>query len=173
MTQRSHARTSIPHIEEPTLIDVEPGAFRFYKWKNLLLVMWLGESGVSAIQRLGQAVVALQQEHPAGTSAVHFLNTNVKLPDAETRSALVQLSDQHAERLGAVAVVLAGSGFWASTMRSVVTAMRVLTARAYEMRIHGQLEEVADWLPAEHAKRTGVTIDREALLHVLKLVERA
>jgi hypothetical protein len=173
--QRSNASMSmpLPAGEEPAIVDLEPGRFRFYEWKNLFLLVWLGESDIANVARLAQSTASIHERHPEGVSAVHILHGSVKLPDTETRAALLQLSNQYATRLGGIAVVLRGSGFWASTMRSIVTALRVVGARDLDMRIHASVEDVAEWLPAVHLKRTGISIDREQLLSVLKQIEQA
>jgi hypothetical protein len=70
-------------------------------------------------------------------------------------------------------IVLDGAGFWASTLRSVITAMRLASKSAFEMRIHAEVEEVVAWLPAAHEKRNGVVLDPARLLEILRQANTA
>jgi hypothetical protein len=66
-----------------------------------------------------------------------------------------------------------GGGFWASTQRSVITAMRLASRRAFEMRIHAEAEEIVAWLPTAHEKRNGVVLDPARLLEILRQANTA
>jgi hypothetical protein len=74
---------------------------------------------------------------------------------------------QNAEQVACIAVVAGGTGFWASAFRSFVTGLRWLAPRSFEIRLHGTIEEVARWLPAEHLKLTGVKLDPMRLQRLL------
>jgi hypothetical protein len=69
-------------------------------------------------------------------------------------------------------VVLLGSGFWASVLRSQSTAMRQRPDVDLPFRQYGSIEEVAAWLPGEHLKRTGVALDLRQLCRVIELFVR-
>jgi hypothetical protein len=158
---------------ELSLLGSEPGCLAVYGWQNLSFVVWLGPANIESVARLDQISLALRERYPQGVSGVHIVvSGQTQLPTAEARAALVRMTNDYGTWLCAIAVVIRGGGFWASAMRSVVTAMRVLGSRAFEMRIHGSIEEVVEWLPERHFKRTGVQITRVELLQVLRQVER-
>ena len=64
--------------------------------------------------------------------------------------------------LRCVAAVVEGTGFWGSAMRSMMgnAHLAAHSETSSVMRIHGSIDEVMSWLPAEHARRTGVVLDR-------------
>lgn len=153
---------------ELTELGGEPGALVVSGWRNLSFVVWIGPASAGNVAVLDQISMRVRDQHPQGTSAVHIVRGGIPLPSAEAREALVRMTNEYASSLAAVGVVIGGSGFWASTMRSVVTALRVLGSRAFEMRIHGTVEEIVEWLPAVHLKRTGVKLEPGELLQALR-----
>jgi hypothetical protein len=91
----------------------------------------------------------------------------IAMPDAETRSVLVESSKSHEERLGLAAIIVNGTGFWASALRGFATSVSLLIPKTVHVRICGSPEELNPWFPAEHARRTGVAIDPQMLVTVL------
>jgi hypothetical protein len=149
-------------------LGAEPGSLLVRGWQNVSIAVWSGPASAANVSLLDQISGRFKERHPEGMSAVHIVHGQTPLPSSEAREGLVRVSNAYADCLGGVAVVIGGTGFWASTMRSVVTAMRVLSSRAFEMRIHGTVEEVIEWLPAVHHKRTGVKLEASELLAALR-----
>lgn len=109
--------------------------------------------------------------YPKGFSAIHMIANKAGVPTPEGRSGLLQVMSEQASNMACVGVVVGGTGFWASTMRSFVTGMRFMTPRNFELRLHGTPEEVLAWLPQHHTQATGVPVDETALARVLKSVD--
>jgi hypothetical protein len=170
MRPHSHASSGTVRVEL-SVLGVEPGAFTVYGWHNMTFVVWSGAATAASVAHLDRLTALTRERHPQGLSAVHIVRGQVALPSTEARQGLVRLTNDYGDWLAAVAVVIGGSGFWASTMRSVVTAMRMLGSRAFEMRIHGTVDEVVEWLPAVHFKKSGVQVDGAELLIALRQAE--
>lgn len=164
---RSATSADTPTDDELVLLDGEPRRFSFWGWRNVDVIVWWAQADAAAVARLGQLTAQRRVQYPRGVSDIHVVKGNIGLPDAQTRQGLVQLMREVAPYMAALAVVVGGDGFWASTMRSLITGMRVLAPRSYDMRLHGKLSDVISWLPEVHARRTGVTLDPQALLAVL------
>ena len=49
-----------------------------------------------------------------------------------------------ANRFGAVAVVIGGSGFLASAVRSFLTGLRLVSPRTFDFRLHGKTSEILE-----------------------------
>jgi hypothetical protein len=162
---------SAPVHVELSVLGVEPGAFTVYGWQNMTFVVWSGPATTASVAHLDRLTVQTRERYPQGSSAVHIVRGQTPLPSTEARQGLVRLTNEYGDWLAAVAVVIGGSGFWASTMRSVVTAMRMLGSREFEMRIHGSVDEVVEWLPVVHFKRSGVQVDGAELLAALRQAE--
>jgi len=158
---------------ELSVLGADPGIVMVYGWQNMTFAIWRAPASASSIELLRRLGALLHERYPQGISSVHVLAPGqTQLPSADVRAGFVRLINEHADWLGGNAVVIASSGFWASAMRSVVTAMRVLGPRTLELRIHSRLDEVAQWLPASHLKRTGVKIEPDELLRALRQAER-
>jgi hypothetical protein len=149
----------------------EPGTCRIAGLRNLLIISWTSRATGPAIARLGEATQRVITSYPAGTSAIHLIADKAGVPTPEARSALMHLMSTHSKSLACVAVVVGGTGFWASTMRSFVTGMRFMTPRNFDLRLHGTIEEVLEWFPKQHEKISGVSIDVATLARALGSVE--
>ena len=148
----------------------EPGTCRIAALRNLMVVYWTSPATGEAAARLAAATEHVLKTYPAGLSAVHMIADKSGLPTAEGRAGLVQIMNEKAAQIACVAVVVGGTGFWASAMRSFITGMRFVSPRNFDLRLHGTPAEVMMWLPQKHAKVTGVAIDERQLVRVLDSV---
>lgn len=149
------------------VLDQEPGQFAFLAWKNITIVVWTGLPDAAAVRRLAAVGETRMREHSV-LSDVHLVTGHIGLPDAETRTALVSESRRATGNLAAVGVVLGGSGFWASAIRGFVTSVHVLLSAPFEFKIVSQVDELVQWLPDVHARRSGVQVSAEELRCVLR-----
>jgi hypothetical protein len=154
------------------LLDSEPECFSFWAWNDVTIFVWYAVPTRDALLRLQRVAEPRIELYPGGLSDVHLVRGRVGLPDHGTREALVRLSSEAAHHLAAVAIVVGGQGFWASTIRSLVTGIRLLVPGRFGMTMCGSTDEVADWLPDAHAKRTGRRLNPAALKRALEFVDR-
>jgi hypothetical protein len=95
-------------------------------------------------------------DHPEGASLIH-ISADPSVPDEETSVAWVDMMKRNSDRIHCIGVVVPARGFKASVLRSWVTEKRTLQAPGeFKMRFHNTVDELLDWLPAEHEARTGV-----------------
>ena len=158
--------------EDFTIFDSEAGSFVFAAWKNVLIVVWAGQIDGPAVERFTRAVDAMSTRRPGLRSNVHVVTKGTALPTPEARAGLVQSMTRHSRELASVAVVLCGTGFWASALRAAVTGMRFLAPRTFDFQLFGTIDEVIHWLPPEHQKITGVYLDPGALRSALNAAQR-
>jgi hypothetical protein len=168
-----HVEAHTVRMPEPSSIAVVgefPTVFRVWLWRNVEIVSWFGRPGsAQAVQRLGAITgEVLERLGPGKLSFVHILPNGLDLPDAPTRAALLTIARLYASQTACIAVVVAGTGFWASAMRSFVTGFRMLAPRVFDLRIHGTIAELLPWFPEEHARATGVQIDGDELVRQLQ-----
>lgn len=149
-------------------LDFEPGQFAFFAWQNVLVAVWPTAATGAAVQRWGSHVRELLKEHPKGESHIHIVKAGAPVPTAEARAGFVGLMHEFERNLAAAAVCLLGSGFWASAIQAAITGMRMLAPRSFEMHIHRDLESVGEWLPDEHHRHTGVVLQPDDLVAVLR-----
>ncbi len=140
------------------LLDSEAGHFSFFVWQNVTIVAWAAAATGPAVKRIEVASTPVMKEHPEGVSAIHLAKEGAGMPTAEAREGFLQSMKVHAKSLQCVSVVLLGGGFWASTLQSIVTGMRMLAPNSFAMRIDNGFDSCLHWLPPEHLRRTGVAL---------------
>lgn len=162
------ARASqLPTIVADAQLAEMPGVVSVRGWRNLTICIWTGQATGPAAQ-LVKTTIDRPQTQGVRQSFVHVINENLPLPDSASRSIFMTLMKERADDLACVAVVVLGSGFWASAMRNAVIGMRVFAPRNFDFRVFGSCDEVVLWLPAAHEKHTGVALPPDALAQWLK-----
>jgi hypothetical protein len=149
------------------VLDSEPGAFIFGSWKNVFIGVWESQATMPAVDRMFRATKVMNDLHPSGRSTIHIVAHGAGLPTPEVRKHFVDALKKNADNLACVAVVVGGTGFWTSALRSFVTGLRWLAPRSFDFRMMTTIEGVAKWLPVEHARRTGVELDARRLIEVI------
>jgi hypothetical protein len=148
-------------------LDLDPGRFRFSVWQNVSITIWTAQATMQAGHRILKLSRELSRKFPDGRSQVMIVAAGAPAPDDATTELLKEIYDPNVSRILCIAAVLEGQGFWASGIRSRMTKMRIAAGNAMAMNTLDAVEQVADWLPEEHAKRTGVTLDPDVLTSVL------
>lgn len=150
------------------IIEVEPETCCAGAWANISLTRWVGRGTAAAVDKVSRVGDEVRTQYPSGVSAIHLIAETAGMPTPEAREGLVKLMNRKTDRLGCVGVVVGGSGFWASAIRSLITGMRAVSSRAYELKLAGSIEEIVAWFPDQHAKRTGISIDPDQLAKALR-----
>jgi hypothetical protein len=118
------------------------------------------------VERVARLTREVCTEH-GRMSNVHLIRDGALVPTPDARSGFVRMMQEHAEQLANVAVVVGGTGFWASMMRSAVTGMRFVSPRTFELRLHADPQEIVGWLPQAHLKRCGTSLPDSTLAELL------
>jgi hypothetical protein len=150
----------------------QPGHYVFGLWRNITIIYWMLQANGIAVRRLQAITATVAEAHAQGFSNIQIVKDGAGLPDAEARHGFSAMADAHANQLACVAIVLLGSGFWASAVQSMVTSLLMLAPRAFIMRFARSPLELRDWLPKEHHKRTQEEIDAMGLARAIEEVLR-
>ena len=142
-----------------------PGAF-FGSWKNVFVSIWQLQGTILAIDRMLAAIAAMPRISEK-RSDIYIIAEGARLPEARVRDHFVEVIESSSKALAGVSVVVGGTGFWSSAIRSFVTGLHWLAPRSFDFRLHGSVEEVADWLPPVHERLSGVHLDPSRLRRVL------
>jgi hypothetical protein len=146
-----------------------PGVVTISGWQNLRIVSWVAQAVGPAVDELALAMDR-SRDFPQ-CSWVHLIRDKLSLPDAAARSGFVRLMTDRSSEIACVAVVVGGTGFWASAMRNAVIGLRVFASRKFELRLHGTADEVVLWLPSAHQRQTRVELPANSLREWLKQAE--
>jgi hypothetical protein len=164
-------RSSIPE-PEALLFDLEVGRFRYSRWRNLSIGVWAGQATLAAVQRVGRISQLMVKDYPHGHSNVAFVLDGVPAPTPEAQGAFSRVFDERNSDLSCTAIVVEGTGFWASSMHSAITGMRLAASGSMRLRLHSTIDEVLKWLPGVHLQRTGVELDPEHMRRVLQTARK-
>jgi hypothetical protein len=148
------------------LVGEHPGVVTVSAWKNVGICSWTGGATGPAVETLVQAMdkVRLPDQR---LSWVHLIREGLPLPDSSARSSFIRVMKERQGELACVAIVVGGTGFWASAMRNALIGLRVLAPRSFEFRLHGTPGEVVEWLPEAHQRQTGVELPSESLARLI------
>lgn len=149
----------------------ERGVCAIGTWQNVVVIVWWTAGNGPAAEQLARVTARMRETHPEKVSHIHLLKNLAGLPSSAARSTLVKIMREHGEGIANCAVVVGGTGFWASTMRSAITNMRMLAPGNFEMRLHASPVEIVEWLPRAHTERTGVTLAPDMLVKLLQQAE--
>jgi hypothetical protein len=148
------------------LFDRAPGEFCFARWKNVVVQAWAAQANAVSIARLRQT---LSRVAGSGVrSSISVIADGLPPPTPEARAGFIDLMNSGANEIACLAIVVQGTGFASSALRSAVTGMRVATMRTYEMAILSSVEELGPWLPPRHLMKTGVELDPARLCEVVR-----
>lgn len=149
-------------------LRVEPRIYYYSSWQNLTLAVWVGQATGPSVRSLGEISREMVRRHPEGHSSVVFILDKIPAPTPEAREVLDKVFHSRND-LACVSVVIEGSGFWASGMRSLMGNSHRASAGATStvLRLNTAINEVIEWLPAEHLRRTGVELDPAEFSRVL------
>jgi hypothetical protein len=157
---------------QPITLDLDPGRFRFSRWRNISITVWSAQATLAAAERVLRLSRQLNLDFPEGRSQVMIVYSRTPAPEGAASELLTEIYDPRLSRIVCIAAVLEGSGFWASGIRSRMTSMRMAVGGAQTMRAHETIEEVVSWLPGEHKQRTGVRVSAAELKAVLTTARR-
>lgn len=159
------ARSIDPAALRTVALRTAPGVVAYEGWKNISIGVWIGQATVPAVNAVLEMSMDMEREFPEGRSSVVFVLDQVAAPRPEAQPALARIYD--IPGLACLAIVVEGTGFWASGIRSMSNNMHRSSGGGMRMRVHTGIEEVLMWLPEEHRARTGVHVQADELRHVL------
>lgn len=142
----------------------EPGVYGYESWKNVSIGVWIGQATLQAVRGVHALAADMELQFPEGRSSVVFVADQVAAPTPEARQEMLSVYERPG--LCCTAIILEGSGFWASGIRSMTSNLHRAAGSTMRLRVHTSIDEVIAWMPAEHQRFTGVALDCEELKRV-------
>jgi hypothetical protein len=131
-----------------------------------MVSVWESKGTIAAVDRMLLACAAMPRIAEK-RSDIHVIAQGAQLPEAEVRDHFIEAMRRHESALACVAVVVEGTGFGASAMRSFVTGLHWLAPRSFHFGLHSSVAEVAARLPAVHERLSGVHLEPLRFRHLL------
>jgi hypothetical protein len=115
------------------------------RYEGVLICVWRDAPTLAALETVRRAFVAMVEERPAGVGVVGLAQEGMPTMGSVERQMASALFGDLGRRAYYVATVIEGDGFWASTSRSVMTAISIVAHRPCPLRIFRHTAEAAEW----------------------------
>lgn len=145
------------------LLASAAGDYAFYRWHNIAINVWRSHPTGQSVDVLARLTADSFRKYPEGLSSVHWIDEGAGLPTAEARTGLSDIAARYERHLLCVGVLLRGSGFWASAVRSALTGIVLLTPKRFPLRFFADVTPLASFVAHEHLQRTGHRIGAERI----------
>jgi hypothetical protein len=157
--------------EDVLVLRIEPRIYCYCAYRNVTVAVWVGQATVPALHEVGAISREMVRRYPDGHSSIVYILDKIPAPSPEA-SAAVAHTFAARNGLACVSVILEGTGFFGSGMRSMLSnARRNAEAESTALlKLNTSVAEVLEWLPEEHLRRTGVQLDGRALADAMRWV---
>ena len=142
---------------------VEPGRNGITLVQGVCISVWLEHAGEQDGERLVAYSQMLADEHPGGSSSLSWVLSSSALPGGRTRQDLAHAMHETKHLRGDSAVVLEGSGFWASAVRGALTSLAMAGGKRAGFRMFSALPAATAWIAEQHLERTSVSISADEI----------
>ncbi len=115
--------------------------FAMATWRNVMIMSWRKGVSVTALRRLDALGDELHVKYPQGYASMSISIDKTPMPDQEARRLASELMRKGEGRMLGSVNVVEGTGFWASTSRSVLAAMNFAAQIKYPMHVTATIEE--------------------------------
>lgn len=158
-----------PNSDTSELVPLrtEPGVYAYDLWRNLTIGVWVGPATLAAVRGLAEVTKLARTLVPGKRSAVTFVLDQLPAPLPDAQAELARVYDF--DGLACTVLLLEGTGFWASAIRSMSVNNHRTASTTKPLYIATSLDEVVAWLPEVHQRLTGVTLPPDELRSALSL----
>lgn len=125
--------------------------------RNMTFCAWDAPPQAQHVEAFTALAAQLTQTY-ALCSNVSLVLRNADLPGDEARVALERLTSEYARSIHSVALVIDGSGFRASIIRSFLTGLHLLRGNGYRCKTFAKPTEANPWLLPAHNADTAITL---------------
>lgn len=113
---------------------------------NICVVIWRSPPTIAAVERVSLEYSRMKSQFPSGFAPVIIVEDGVGLPDEAARKGLADLMDMYGRSMFCMAGVQEATGFRGAAIRSVLTAIDMLSQAPYPRRLFATVEQAAPWL---------------------------
>jgi hypothetical protein len=145
--------------EEPVSPDqrVCDSVYQMGRVQNVVLQVWRERATIDHVYRTRELVARVHAEYPGQVALLVRVVDGCGFPEPRTTRAFSRLLREVEPEVQGIAVVLEGSGFWAATMRAVISSVTLMARSGPPTRIYSDLREASealvDLLEQNHAAR--------------------
>lgn len=115
------------------------------RYEGVLICVWRQPPTLAALEAVRVAFIAMSEDHPNGVGLFGVAEEGMPTIGALERRIVSDLFADLGRRALFVASVVEGDGFWASTARSVMTAIGIVARRPCPLKLFRHAAEAAEW----------------------------
>ena len=166
---RGSAPTLAAQADSDFVIDYAAPGCVIARVRNMTFSAWDTPPTAPHVDAFIAMAKKLSVTYPLNSN-VTLVMRNTGLPGAEARESLEVLTAQYARVIHSVALVIDGSGFWASMIRSFLTGLHVLRGNGYRCKAFATPAEAVPWLLPAHNTDTGIHLTESEMKHAYDAV---
>jgi hypothetical protein len=152
-------------------LEVVRGHCHFSVYSNIAIGVWVAQADKAAAEAALRVASTMAERFPGGHSSAAFLVDGLPGPLPEALPVLQKLWAKRSD-LACTAMVIEGSGFWASGLRAMVNNTRREGGGQIPLKIGSAIDQVVDWLSAYNLQVTGVAIAPAELAKALTVARQ-
>lgn len=152
-------------------LEVVPGRCHFSVYRNIAIGVWVAPADKAAAEAALRVAATMAERFPERHSSAAFLVGGLPGPLPEAMPLLQKLWAKRSD-LVCTAMVIEGSGFWASGLRAMVNNTRREGGGETPLKIGSTIDQVVDWLSAQNQQGTGVAIAPAELAQALAVARQ-
>jgi hypothetical protein len=157
--------------EQLSSLRVVRGHVSYSLYQNISIAVWIGQATLPAVQVIPEVTKHMIARFPGGHSSVGFVLDGLPAPPADAQALLTKTFEKRSQ-LMVTAIVLEGSGFWASGLRGMLNNSHRDANSDAALKIVTHVDPLVGWFAEEHAARTGVEIAPMLLRDMLLLARQ-
>ena len=117
--------------------------------KNIVAILWRGETAVAHIRELSAAIADAHVGAGPSVRLFQVMPPDAPPPDGETRREIARVLKSQNGVVSHSAIVQLGSGFRASVVRSIVTGIVRMSNPGYPHRVFSSVADACAWIHEE------------------------
>jgi hypothetical protein len=115
------------------------------RYDSVLICIWRETPTLAALETVRRVFTGMIEMRPGGAGVLGVAQDGMPTMGTDERRATSTMFADVGRYAYYVATVVEGDGFWASTSRSVMTAISIVAHRPCPLRIFRQVNEAAEW----------------------------
>jgi hypothetical protein len=153
--------------EQVSSLRVARGHVSYALYQNISIAVWVGQATLPVVKCIHEVTKGMIARFPGGHSSIAFVLDGLPAPTPDAQALLTQTFERRSQ-LMVTAIVLEGSGFWASGLRGMINnSFREANGDA-ALKIVTDVDPLVGWFAEQHAERTGIFIAPMILRDVLR-----
>jgi hypothetical protein len=162
--------------EQLSSLRVERDHVSYSLYQNISIAVWVGQATLPVVKAVLEVTQDMIARFPGGHSSVAFVLDGLPAPPTDAQAVLTKAFEKRSQ-LMVTAIVLEGSGFWASGLRGMLNNTHREANSNTALKIVTHVDPLVGWFAEEHAARTGVVIApmvlRDVLLYARQVGEQS